>query len=45
MVRKEWLVMELRADGWVKVLRGRRPVSREADAPPMHEGLRDERFA
>ena len=29
MVRKGWLVMELRADGWVKVLRGRRPVSEQ----------------
>ena len=29
MVRKGWSVMELPADGWVKVLRGRRPSSEQ----------------
>ena len=29
MVRKGWSVMELPADGWVKVLRGRRPPSEQ----------------
>ena len=29
MVRKGWSVMELPSDGWVKVLRGRRPPSEQ----------------
>ena len=34
MVRKGWSVMELPSDGWVKVLRGRRPPSVQSQKSP-----------